>query len=163
MPRPSKTFKRQKINASIAYKRGEKAEAYKLWEEAAKGGTRKNPLMSPIAKNLSNEQIIQLANYFSKQVNTSETNASKENTDENIAGKHVRARCVSCHGMQGFTVNDMWPNIAGQKKSYLETQLLAFKSGQRESPIMAVIAKELTKQQIADVAEYFSQQPANNK
>ena len=37
MPRPSKTFKRQKINASIAYKRGEKAEAYKLWEEAAKG------------------------------------------------------------------------------------------------------------------------------
>jgi hypothetical protein len=35
MPRPTKAFRRQKINAAIAYKRGDKAEAYKLWEKAA--------------------------------------------------------------------------------------------------------------------------------
>lgn len=35
MPRPIKAFRRQKINAAIAYKRGERKEAYVLWEKAA--------------------------------------------------------------------------------------------------------------------------------
>jgi hypothetical protein len=35
MPRPTKAFRRQKIDAAIAWKRGEKTEAYKLWEKAA--------------------------------------------------------------------------------------------------------------------------------
>ena len=37
MPRPTKTFRRQKINASIAYKRGDRATAYKLWAQASAG------------------------------------------------------------------------------------------------------------------------------
>ncbi len=37
MPRPTKAFKRQKINAAIAWKKGERKEAYELWEKAAKG------------------------------------------------------------------------------------------------------------------------------
>ena len=37
MPRPNKTYRRQKINAAIAWKRGDRKEAYKLWEKAAKG------------------------------------------------------------------------------------------------------------------------------
>jgi|GEM_PF-978303 len=35
MPRPTKAFRRQKINAAIEYKRGNKKEAYKLWEQAS--------------------------------------------------------------------------------------------------------------------------------
>lgn len=35
MPRPTKAFRRQKTNAAAAWKRGEKKEAYKLWEEAS--------------------------------------------------------------------------------------------------------------------------------
>jgi hypothetical protein len=35
MPRPTKALRRQKINAAIAWKRRDKKEAYKLWEEAA--------------------------------------------------------------------------------------------------------------------------------
>lgn len=37
MPRPTKAFRRMKIQAAISYKRGEKKEAYKLWEKAAAG------------------------------------------------------------------------------------------------------------------------------
>lgn len=37
MPRPTKAFKRQKINAAAAWKKGERKEAYVLWEKAAKG------------------------------------------------------------------------------------------------------------------------------
>ena len=35
MPRPTKTIRRQRLNAAAAWKRGEKKEAHKLWEEAA--------------------------------------------------------------------------------------------------------------------------------
>ena len=35
MPRPTKVFRRQKINAAIAWKRGDRKEAYNLWEKAA--------------------------------------------------------------------------------------------------------------------------------
>ncbi len=35
MPRPTKAFRRIKINAAIAYKRGDRKEAYKLWAKAA--------------------------------------------------------------------------------------------------------------------------------
>ena len=35
MPRPMKAFKRQRLNASIAWKKGEKKEAYELWAKAA--------------------------------------------------------------------------------------------------------------------------------
>ena len=35
MPRPTKAFRRQRVNATIAWRRGEKVEAYKLWEAAA--------------------------------------------------------------------------------------------------------------------------------
>lgn len=37
MPRPTKAFRRQKVNAAAEYKRGNKKEAYDLWEKAAKG------------------------------------------------------------------------------------------------------------------------------
>ncbi len=35
MPRPTKAFRRQKIEAAAAWKRGEKKEAYGLWAKAA--------------------------------------------------------------------------------------------------------------------------------
>ncbi len=37
MPRPTKALHRQRLSAAAAWKRGERKEAYKLWEEAAKG------------------------------------------------------------------------------------------------------------------------------
>ena len=35
MPRPNKATRRQKINAAAAWKRGDRKEAYALWEKAA--------------------------------------------------------------------------------------------------------------------------------
>ncbi len=35
MPRPTKAFKRQRLNAAEAWKRGEKKEAYDLWAKAS--------------------------------------------------------------------------------------------------------------------------------
>jgi hypothetical protein len=35
MPRPSKAVRRQKVNAGIAFRKGDQEEAYKLWAKAA--------------------------------------------------------------------------------------------------------------------------------
>ncbi|MPY22366.1 c-type cytochrome [Shewanella sp. YLB-07] len=123
---------------------------------AFRDGNRKNSMMNKIVEGLSEQQMESLADHFSKQVNS--TAAKKV---QNIAGKHVRARCISCHGMKGFTVNSLWPNLAGQHSDYLQKQLLDFKSGDRQSPTMQVIANELNTDQIHAVAEYFSQQKAS--
>jgi hypothetical protein len=37
VPRPSKTIRRQKVNAGIEWKKGNRAEACKLWADADKG------------------------------------------------------------------------------------------------------------------------------
>lgn len=123
--------------------------------KAFRDGKRDNPQMLPFVSKLSNEDITQLAHYFSTRKNN-----TKGVDNYNKSGENVRARCVSCHGMNGITVTTLWPNLAGQQSLYLQKQLHNFKSGKRKSPIMGVIAKELTDKEITAVAEYYSQQAA---
>ena len=124
--------------------------------KAFRDGKRDNPQMLPFVNSLSDDDITQLAHYFSQQKND-----AKASETYNKKGENVRARCISCHGMKGITVTELWPNLAGQQAKYLQKQLHAFKSGKRQSPIMQVIAQELTDEQIEAVAEYYSQQAAS--
>lgn len=120
---------------------------------AFRDGVRAEPTMQAFVKDLSDEQAQTLADYFASLPGPGNSQADNLNS----AGVNVRARCISCHGMQGLTVNAQWPNLAGQKKEYLQKQLSAFRDGSRSAPVMNVIAKELSEQQIIDVAEYYSQ------
>lgn len=73
------------------------------------------------------------------------------------AGKARAATvCAVCHGPQGLSVHPHVPNLAGQPQLYLSDQLHKFRSGKRQSEVMAVIAKQLTDQDIDDVALWYS-------
>lgn len=121
--------------------------------KAFRDGTRAAPSMpAALLQGASDQDLAELASYYSSL--RAAVPALVENTKP---GQHVRARCVSCHGMNGITVSSIWANLAGQKEGYLKKQLLDYKSGRREHPIMQVIAGELSDQQIADVAKYYSQ------
>jgi len=48
------------------------------------------------------------------------------------------------------------PNLAGQPAIYVAEQLRQFRSGKRQSEIMAVIAKPLTDQEIDDLAAWYA-------
>lgn len=67
--------------------------------------------------------------------------------------------CAACHGINGVSVADHIPNLAGQRAGYLSAQLEALKEGRRKSEIMNVIAAQLSQQDIANVVAYFSSQP----
>ena len=76
------------------------------------------------------------------------------------AGKaKVQVVCAACHGVNGLSVADTIPNLAGQKPAYLEIQLKALRDGSRKNPIMGAIAGQLSNDDIANVAAYFATQP----
>ena len=83
------------------------------------------------------------------------------------AGKAKVAQvCSACHGANGISVSDTIPNLAGQRATYLENQLRAYKDGLRRaaSPAappatMAAIATQLSPADIANVAAYFASLP----
>lgn len=73
------------------------------------------------------------------------------------AGKSKAIMCAACHGANGISPADIWPNLAGQKEAYLVKQINAFRSGDRKDPSMAPMVKMLSEDDIANVAAYFSQ------
>ncbi|MGY0399135.1 MAG: c-type cytochrome [Ostreibacterium sp.] len=72
------------------------------------------------------------------------------------AGKTKSAICAACHGSGGTGINFQWPRLAGQGQKYISKQLHNFKSEKRKDPVMRVQAKNLSEQDIADLAAYFS-------
>lgn len=71
-------------------------------------------------------------------------------------GKTKAMACIACHGTEGISPNDLWPNLAGQKAGYLVKQMKAFRDGQRTDPMMTGMAKPLSDQDMEDLAAYFS-------
>ncbi len=71
-------------------------------------------------------------------------------------GKAKSALCAACHGAEGVSPNDLWPNLAGQKPGYIIKQIKAFKDGSRKDPMMSPMAAPLSDEDIAHLAAYFS-------
>jgi len=67
--------------------------------------------------------------------------------------------CVACHGEQGNkpSAPDQ-PVLAGQHYDYLVRALSDYKNGRRNNPIMKGFAGQLSKQEIEDLAAWFSSQ-----
>jgi cytochrome c553 len=72
------------------------------------------------------------------------------------AGRSKAMACQACHGLDGIAQVPDAPNIAGQTEAYLSTQLRAFKSGNRKSEAMTLVASTLTDQDIDNLAAYFA-------
>jgi cytochrome c553 len=72
------------------------------------------------------------------------------------AGRAKAQPCVVCHGALGVSVMPDTPNLAGQPRIYVMSQLKQFRSGKRASEVMNVIAKPLTDDDIDALAEWFA-------
>ena len=81
------------------------------------------------------------------------------------AGKTKAAICAACHGMDGNSLVNMYPKLAGQHAGYLAKQLHDFKAGAasggqkgRFDPVMTGFVMALSDQDIADLSAYFASQ-----
>ena len=138
---------------------GQHASYIEVALKAYKNKERAHPTMRAQAANLSNEDIKDIAAYFSnlKQVSKPFVKAGA------AAGKEKVAVCVACHGLEGKADTDAardaaFPVLAGQYDDYLERVLLDYKSGARKNGIMNGITRELSKQDIKDLSRWFRSQ-----
>jgi cytochrome c553 len=65
--------------------------------------------------------------------------------------------CAACHGAKGAPADPKTiPVIWGQEQSYLVKQMRDFRNGERESAVMAPIAKGLDEGDLRKIAAYFA-------
>ena len=130
-----------------------------------KAGIRMNATMAPNAAKLSEDDMLNLAAFFSAQqpkVRMAK-DASLIAEGQKIykggnAGSGVPA-CASCHGPTGAGVPVQFPRLAGQHSKYVLSQLKNFRSGDRcndGGKMMEVIARKLTDDEMKSVAEYIN-------
>ena len=74
------------------------------------------------------------------------------------AGKVKSASCAGCHGVDGNSMTGDFPKLAGQHASYLQSSLVAYKSGSRNNALMMGIAMPLSDTDMAGLAAYFASQ-----
>ena len=72
------------------------------------------------------------------------------------AGRNKSKVCAGCHGPDGISVNEQWPNLAGQKEAYLVKSLTAYRDGVRRDPNMSPMAQNLSDEDIADLAAFYA-------
>ena len=71
-------------------------------------------------------------------------------------GRQKAQACAVCHGPLGISTAPDAPNLAAQPAIYTATQLRNYRSGTRKHEVMAVMAKPLTDDDIADLAAWFA-------
>ncbi len=74
------------------------------------------------------------------------------------AGQEKSAVCASCHGVDGNSINPIWPSLAGQHPGYIVKQLQDFKAGARQDPVMGPMAMPLSDEDMVNLAAFFSDQ-----
>lgn len=126
---------------------GEPAAYIQAQLTAFRDGTREHEMMTVVAKGLSDQQIADVAAWYSSHKAVATLTADPGAAPE---------ACVGCHGADGIAVLDDAPNLAGETTIYIDTQLKAFRIGKRTHEIMSEVAAELSDEDIRAVAEWYS-------
>jgi cbb3-type cytochrome c oxidase subunit III len=128
-----------------------------------KGAARNNPVMTPIAKALNEQDVQNLIAYLAKQKPAPGAAKNKDTIElgkkifrGGIAEKNVPA-CAACHSADGHGIPAQFPRLAGQHQDYTAAQLTAFRAGTRKnSDQMNKIASRMSDQEIQAVADYVA-------
>ena len=127
-------------------------------------GTRQDPLMSPQAANLSDQDIEDLAAYYAAQQGT--PGAAEEDKVElgeaiyrgGIIAKDVPA-CSACHAPTGAgNPVAKYPRVSGQHAAYTAAQLKDYRAmvlNHSSAEIMVGVTERLTDKEIEAVASYM--------
>lgn len=137
-------------------------------------GSRKNAVMTPIAKVLTDAQMRDVSAYYAAQAGLDEgpQPASSQFVDPKLlqygaalaavgnAKREVQG-CINCHGPEGRGLAPTYPYLAGQYANYLEAQLKAWQSGKRgpdraTNGVMQHVAKQLSDEDTRAVALYYA-------
>lgn len=135
--------------------------------EDFRNGSRVSPVMQPLAKALSEDEISAVSQTLAAMPAPATPVITRRESPKNL-GEKLALRgawdrqvpeCVSCHGPGGVGVGEAFPPLAGQPASYLVAQLNAWRDGTRRNDpndLMGHVAKSLSAEEVTAVADYFA-------
>jgi len=122
-----------------------------------KEGRRKDPHVSPMVANLSQDDMVALGNFFAAQkqvpiqiqVDPAKVEAGRKTADTVL--------CPMCH-LGGFVGQNEIPRVAGQWPQYIKKQLEDFKARRRTNDAgnMTSVAGGLSEQDIENLSQYIA-------
>ena len=130
-----------------------------------KEGARVNASMAPMAMPLSEQDMADLAAYFSSQPKKlGEADQTKVALGSQVykGGNNATgvAACAACHGPTGAgNPAANFPALFGQHATYIKNQLYAFRKGERANDagkMMRGVAGKMSDAEIEAVAEYIA-------
>lgn len=75
-------------------------------------------------------------------------------------GKEKAKVCMACHGANGISSIQSYPNLRGQKMAYLITSLKSYQSRERTGGLAVLMQQQadaLSDEDMSDIAYYYSQ------
>ena len=131
---------------------------------AYKKGERKHPTMRGISETLTEQNMADLAAYYSVHGVIEGQSAPKEvkAPSAQVAALLGKANCASCHGANFSTpIDPSYPKIGGQHADYLYVALKSYKNDAnaivgRGNAIMASMAKQYSNAELKQIANYLA-------
>jgi cytochrome c553 len=114
---------------------------------AFRDGKREHEMMTVVARSLSDTQIADLAAWYGAQ---------RANATLTADAAGAPDMCTACHGVDGIGLAPDVPNLAAETNIYIDTQLKAFRSGQRVHEVMSAIAADLSDTDIRAAADWYA-------
>ena len=128
-----------------------------------KAGKRPSPIMQPMAAQLSDTDMKNIAAWVTAK--KAKTGFAKDKElvalgeriyRGGIADRQVAA-CAGCHSPNGAGIPAQYPRLSGQHADYTAAQLTNFRDGVRKnSPQMIMIAAKLNDREIKAVSDYVA-------
>ncbi|HEX7640250.1 MAG TPA: c-type cytochrome [Burkholderiaceae bacterium] len=134
---------------------------------AYRSGDRKFPTMRAIAASLSDQDIADIAAYYSTLGHPDAPVPAKLETPIPAALEAKLSTCEACHGANFNTPADgTIPRLAGQYADYLQVALKSYQATDnprfgRSNPVMGAQAKPLTNDDIEQITDYLSSLPGD--
>jgi cytochrome c553 len=133
---------------------------------AYKAGERKHPSMRTTASSLSDQDIADLAAYYSSLGATAPIPETAAPGSAQAVELVTRGGCPSCHGANfSKPIMPEYPKIAGQLNDYLYVALRSYKTNDRPligrgHPVMGGVAKQFSNADLKVLADYVGSLPS---
>ena len=135
-------------------------------------GRRSYPQMGYLLEHLTDDYLREIAGHFARldvpyapppspQAGRQELERGRALVQQGDAARKLPA-CVQCHGQAMTGVQPAIPGLLGLPRDYLNSQLGAWKTGQRRAQTpdcMAGIARQLTSEEVSAVSAWLAAQP----
>jgi cytochrome c553 len=130
-----------------------------------KSGDRKHPTMRGIADSLSDQDMADLAAFYTSNKLAAAGKSGASEPSAKVAELLKKGACASCHGADfNKPIDAGYPKVAGQHADYLAVALKAYKTEGnaqvgRSNGVMAGVAKQFSNAELRELSAYIGKLP----